>query len=65
MSSALFSTSGEEVIQRHLIRPESVSSSSHLNQQPEETLEEAYEVQRCVQWIREKKVSHVALQFPD
>ena len=68
MSKGVFSASGEEVLERRL--PElqirnSFQEASCGGCQPEETLEEAYEINRCCSWIERIKVSRVALQFPD
>jgi len=69
MSSA-FSASGDDVIARELHCQQSStivnnSVSFQNGKRVEETLEEAYEIQRCVSWIKEVNVSTVALQFPD
>jgi len=61
MSSA-FSASGEDVIARDL---QFLNTNSEPAKKAEETLEEAYEIERCVAWIKQVNVSTVALQFPD
>lgn len=61
MSSG-FSASGEDVIARDL---PVLNGSFESALRAEETLEEAYEIQRCVSWIKQINVSTVALQFPD
>jgi len=73
MASA-FSASGDDIIRRQLHIAESFSNVSpghfsyragHSSNEPEETLEEAYEIQRCIQWICQFGITKVALQFPD
>ena len=73
MASA-FSASGDDIIRRQLHIAESSSNVSpghfsyragHSSNEPEETLEEAYEIQRCLQWISQFGITKAALQFPD
>lgn len=71
MASTVFSASGEDIINKCLspssstsLYPKSSADHCHADH-PEETLDQAYEIQRCVQWIHKLGVSKVALQFPD
>ncbi|XP_022196919.2 2-(3-amino-3-carboxypropyl)histidine synthase subunit 2 isoform X2 [Nilaparvata lugens] len=54
-----FSSSGDDVIERIIdVRPEpSISSENELI--------EKFDLKRCVEWIKEKNLTTVCLQFPD
>ncbi|KAM8930108.1 2-(3-amino-3-carboxypropyl)histidine synthase subunit 2 [Pelodytes ibericus] len=60
MASALFSSDGEEVINRKLD-----NTDLEGNKITEETLDEIYEIEKTIGFIREKAAQRVALQFPD
>ncbi|KAG9464727.1 hypothetical protein GDO78_019476 [Eleutherodactylus coqui] len=60
MTSALFSSDGAEVIRRELSPPESGEAVG-----ADATLDDIFEIQKTVSFIKEKAARKVALQFPD
>ncbi|KAM9324633.1 2-(3-amino-3-carboxypropyl)histidine synthase subunit 2 [Gastrophryne carolinensis] len=60
MSTALFSSDAESAIQRNLSTSEQTVCVS-----PPESLQEIYDIQRTVCFIKERGFKKVALQFPD
>ncbi|CAH2310541.1 2-(3-amino-3-carboxypropyl)histidine synthase subunit 2 [Pelobates cultripes] len=60
MATALFSSDGEEVINRKLD-----SSDQSISKSTEEALEETYEIGKTISFIQENGFQRVALQFPD
>ncbi|XP_075688181.1 2-(3-amino-3-carboxypropyl)histidine synthase subunit 2 [Rhinoderma darwinii] len=60
MATALFSSDGADIIHRELSPPEPSEAVT-----ADATLDEVYEIQKTVHFIKEKGTKKVALQFPD
>ncbi|KAM4022934.1 2-(3-amino-3-carboxypropyl)histidine synthase subunit 2 isoform 1-T2 [Anomaloglossus baeobatrachus] len=60
MTSAAFSSDGADVIQRELNPPDPNEAAT-----TDESLDDAYDIQKTIEFIKEKAAKKVALQFPD
>ena len=58
MSVAMSSRDGPELAAADI-------TASRVTLTPDAKIEAVYEVQRCQEWIQEKSLTKVALQFPD